>query len=156
MLFPNCEVRACPNETTLRTFLEGHREPMRLAVLDRHGTPQIATLWFRYEAGALWGVSHAEAWLTRRLQRAPKVGFEISTGLAPYRGLRGQGTVALFPEAGGAQLDHLLARYGIGEGSRLARWLQGRRDQEWALRLAPSKATFWDYAPRMTEPRAHG
>jgi len=84
------------------------------------------------------------------------VGFEISTGLAPYRGLRGQGTVTLLPEAGGAQLDHLLARYGIGEGSRLARWLQGRRDQEWALRLAPSKATFWDYAPRMTEPRPHG
>ncbi|MEE3108821.1 MAG: hypothetical protein VX323_02115, partial [Pseudomonadota bacterium] len=79
MLFPNCEVGACPDETTLRIFLEEHREPMRLAVLDRQGLPQIATLWFRYEAGALWGVSHAEAWLTRRLQRVPKVGFEIST-----------------------------------------------------------------------------
>ena len=156
MLFPNCEVGACPDETTLRIFLEEHREPMRLAVLDRQGLPQIATLWFRYEAGALWGVSHAEAWLTRRLQRVPMVGFEISTGFAPYRGLRGQGTVTLLPDDGGPQLDRLLARYGIGEHSRLARFLQGRRDREWALRLAPSKATFWDYASRMREPEAHG
>ena len=91
MLFPNCEVGACPDETTLRIFLEEHREPMRLAVLDRQGLPQIATLWFRYEAGALWGVSHAEAWLTRRLQRVPKVGLRslrasLPTGAFEVRG----------------------------------------------------------------------
>ena len=153
MLFPQCPVRGCPDNETVTTFLETHREPMRLAVLDRRGRPQIATLWFAYGDGFLWAVSHADAWLTRRLEEAPEVGFEISTGHAPYRGLRGQGTVSVLPEVGGARLDELLARYGIAPASRLARWLQSRREAEWALRLAPSKATYWDFAARMQPPQ---
>lgn len=151
MVFPQCPVRGCPDDSTLVAFLDTHREPMRLAVLDRRGRPQIATLWFCYGEGALWAVSHAEAWLTKRLREAPEVGFEISSGHAPYRGLRGQGTVTLLPEAGGVRLDELLARYRMAPESRLARWLQSRRDAEWALRLAPSRATYWDYAARMKE-----
>ena len=123
MLFPNCEVGACPDETTLRIFLEEHREPMRLAVLDRQGLPQIATLWFRYEAGALWGVSHAEAWLTRRLQQVPKVGSKSLRGSLPTgafevrdRLLRTMGPAAGSP-AGPLRRG----------GTRLARFLQGRK-----------------------------
>ena len=43
----------------------------------------------------------------------------------------------------------LVERYLGGSGSRLARWLLGRRDEEVGLRITPQWLTSWDFSARM-------
>ena len=51
---------------------------------------------------------------------------------------------------GGSILEALVDRYVGTRESGFARWLLSRRDDEMAIRIAPTKVSSWDFARRMS------
>ena len=123
--------------------------PLRLACLDRDGSPHVLSLWYLFEDGAFWCATSPDAWVVERLRADPRCGFEIAGDLPPYRGIRGKGRAELNPDRGEAVLGALVDRYLGGRGSRFARWLLDRSQDEMAIRIVPSRITSWDYTRRM-------
>ncbi len=107
------------------------------------------SLWFLYEDGAFWCATNGKARLVDYLQSQPRCGFEVAGDTPPYRGVRGKGTAAIVPEAGGDILVRLLRRYAIDPDSTLARSLLAKIDQEVAVRISPTRITSWDFTRRM-------
>ena len=56
-------------------FLEAARMPIRLACIGADGFPRVVSLWYRYEGGSFYCVTHRDAKLTALLQGNTKVGF---------------------------------------------------------------------------------
>ncbi len=83
------------------------------------------------------------------LKQDPLCGFEIAPDTIPYHGVRGQGRVTLTRTGAGELLERLIHRYLEGTDSTLAQWLLSRADQEYAVRIAPTWATSWDFSHRM-------
>lgn len=123
---------------------------MRLAVLTPEGYPAIASLWYIWHQDALWCVTHRDAWLVKRLQADPRIGFEIAVNEMPYKGVRGQANATLLPELGPEILELALTRY-LGGGSRLGAWLRSRATEEVAIRLDVKQFSTWDYSERMAD-----
>lgn len=124
--------------------------PLRLACLDRDGSPHVLSLWYLFEDGAFWCATSPDAWVVERLRADPRCGFEIAGDLPPYRGIRGKGRAELNPERGEAVLGALVDRYLGGRDSRFARWLLDRSRDEMAIRIVPSRTSSWDYTRRMS------
>lgn len=123
--------------------------PVRLATSGGSG-PIVQSLWFLHDAGALWCATQADSLVAQRVRRDARVGWEVSADDPPYRGVRGRGTVTVVedPEAAGAVLRRLIARYGQ-TGTELEAWLIRRISTEVALRIDDLVVTSWDYSPRM-------
>ena len=134
---------------SIEQWLQDTVIPLRLASAGGQG-PIVQSLWFLYEEGALWCATQADSMVTTRVRREPKVGWEVSPDLPPYRGARGRGTVSVVddPELAGDVLRQLIVRYGQG-GTELESWLLSRVSTEVALRIDDLVVTSWDYSPRM-------
>ncbi|MEQ8486530.1 MAG: pyridoxamine 5'-phosphate oxidase family protein [Pseudomonadales bacterium] len=122
--------------------------PLRLGIAAARA-PLIVPLWFRYEDGGFWCVTHRDAHVLEAVREQPSCAIDISTNDVPYRGVRGAGTVRVVPERGPELIEFMVERYLGGSGSRLARWLLGRRDEEVGLRITPQWLTSWDFSARM-------
>lgn len=141
-----------PNESPsaeLERFLAKTVVPLRLACLDRDGSPHVLSLWYLFEDGAFWCATSPKAWVVERLRADPRCGFEIAGDHPPYRGIRGKGRAELDPNRGEAVLGALVDRYLGGRDSRFARWLIDRSQDEMAIRIVPSRTSTWDYTRRM-------
>ena len=132
-------------------FLETARMPIRLACIGADGFPRVVSLWYRYEGGSFYCVTHRDAKLTALLQGNTKVGFEVSPNEPPYHGVRGQGIVTLHAEGGAATLESHLHRYLGGTSSELARWLLSRARDELLVEVAITRLFSWDYRERMSD-----
>lgn len=123
--------------------------PIRLATSGTTG-PIVQSLWFVFDDDALWCATQRESTVAQRIRRDPRVGWEVSPDLPPYRGVRGRGTAEIrdSPRLSEDLLRRLLARYGQS-GSALASWLLGRIDSEIVLRITDLDVTSWDYSSRM-------
>jgi nitroimidazol reductase NimA-like FMN-containing flavoprotein (pyridoxamine 5'-phosphate oxidase superfamily) len=131
-------------------FLAETVVPLRLACLDREGSPHVLSLWYLWQDDAIWLATRPDAWVVERLRADPRCGFEIAGDAPPYRGLRGKGRAELVPERGEAMLGALVDRYLGGRESRFARWLLERGRDEMAIRIVPTRTTTWDYSRRMS------
>lgn len=131
-------------------FLGRARVPLRLGIAT-DTAPLIVPLWFRYEAGVFWCVTHRDAYVVDAVDAEPDCAIDISTNSVPYQGVRGQGTVSVVPERGSALIETMLVRYFGGTDSSLARWLLDRRDEEVGLRIEPRWLTSWDFSARMSD-----
>lgn len=129
-------------------WLTGARIPIRLAVLTLRG-PLVVSLWYRFDAGALWCATGADADIVSHIQADPRVGVEIAPDLPPYRGVRGTGRATIVPDLGQATLDRLLDRYLDPVNDALASWLRERADDEVAIRIDQLTLTSWDFSGRM-------
>jgi nitroimidazol reductase NimA-like FMN-containing flavoprotein (pyridoxamine 5'-phosphate oxidase superfamily) len=134
----------------LEDFLARALVPLRLGI-DTDDGPLIVPLWFRYQEGVFWCVTHRDAFLVEAVRARPVCAIDISTNTVPYRGVRGQVSVEVVPERGAALIEHMLERYFGGTDSGLARWLLDRRDEEVGLRIAPRWLTSWDFSERMDD-----
>jgi len=134
----------------LQDFLERAVVPLRLGIETDDG-PLIVPLWFRFENGGFWCVTHRDAYLVEAVRDRPECAIDVSTNGVPYRGVRGQGRVEIVPERGSALIEHMLVRYFGGTDGGLARWLLDRRDEEVGLRIAPRWLTSWDFSERMDD-----
>lgn len=135
----------------IEDFLTESALPMRLACIGDDGFPRVVSVWYRYEAPTLLGVTHRDASLVTLLRRNSRVGFEIAPDRPPYRGVRGQGRVQMRALGQDATLQQLLGRYLGGEQSRLAQWLLKRSEDEILLTVKPTRLFSWDYRERMAD-----
>lgn len=135
--------------------LDNSRIPLRLAFNDDEGFPRIVSLWYQYCDGDFLCATHEDSWIVKQIERRPEVGFEIAANEPPYFGIRGTGTVSVYPMDGGPLLDDLLGRYLGNCDSSFARFLLSRKDAELVLRITPIKQTSWDYSKRMEGALAH-
>jgi hypothetical protein len=134
----------------IREFLIETTVPIRLACHDVNGFPLVCSLWFCYHDDCLWCVSQDTSYIVKRLQADNKVAFDIGVNTPPYRGIRGQGETTLLRQPSADMLEAMLNRYQIDLSSKLAKWLSGRIDSEYAIRIDIKKISAWDYTPRMS------
>ena len=133
----------------LDRFLADTIVPLRLACLDRDGSPHVLSLWYLWRDGAIWCATRPDAWVVSRLRADPRGRLGVAGGGPPFRGLRGQGRAGLLPEQGEALLGELVDRYLGGRDGRFAGWLLARSAGEMAIRILPARTSRWDYSRRM-------
>jgi hypothetical protein len=136
---------------TIEHYLRDTVVPIRLASMDKGGCPVVLSLWYLYEDGVIWCATQRTAQVVKRLERAPRCGFEIAADRIPYRGIRGRADVTIDPGSGATILARLIERYLGGTESRLATRLLARAESEVALRLDALRVSTWDFTERMAE-----
>ena len=129
-------------------WLRGARIPVRLAVLAPRG-PLVVSLWYRYQDGALWCATRANADVVEHITADPRVGIEVGPDVPPYRGVRGTGRATVVPEDGRTMLDALLSRYLDPVNDDLAALLTRNADDEVAIRIDQLRLSSWDFSGRM-------
>ncbi len=133
----------------IEQFLVQSSVPARIACNARHGFPLLNSLWYEYRDASLWFATHRSSTILDHLQRDSRCAFEIAVNEPPYCGVRGQAKAEISREGAEALLERLIDRYLEGTSPELARWLLGRADQEFLIRLRPTWLTSWDYSARM-------
>jgi len=73
----------------------------------------------------------------------------VSENRPPYRGVRGNGSATLSPDADKSVLRDLVERYLGDTDSELARWLLAEEREEVRIRVRPDRVYSWDYSDRM-------
>ena len=134
----------------IEAFLAESSFPVRLACVAADGYPRVVSLWYRYQGGRLFCVSHQNSSLVKLLKQRPQVGFEIAPNEPPYHGVRGQGVAELSPLTDDT-LQDLLQHYLGGTDSTLGRWLLSRSEEEVLITVEPHRFYSWDYRQRMSD-----
>lgn len=129
--------------------LENCRIPLRLAFIDGNEFPRIVSLWFQYANDCFLCATHKDSWIAKQLKQHEKVGFEIASNAPPYQGVRGTGTVDIFPLNEAPLLEELVSRYLGDNESDFAQFLLKRKEDELVLRINPTKLSSWDYSDKM-------
>ena len=138
------------DQSGIFSFLNENTIPIRLAVIqDKH--PLICSVWFSADPETLVisCVSHRKSQLVKSLMADPRVGFEIALNDPPYKGVRGKGNAKLTQENVSNSLQEVIVRFLGSTNSNLARWLLGRAEEEYVIKITPSWITSWDYSERM-------
>jgi nitroimidazol reductase NimA-like FMN-containing flavoprotein (pyridoxamine 5'-phosphate oxidase superfamily) len=138
-------------EAEMIAFLTAATIPMRLAVIDNRGRPLVASHWFRYGDGHFYCAIHSSSLVAKLAARNPGCGFEIAGDTIPYHGVRGQGTVELLTAGAEENLRELILRYLGDTESALAKWLLGRAEGEYLVKITPAWVTSWDFRERMAK-----
>jgi nitroimidazol reductase NimA-like FMN-containing flavoprotein (pyridoxamine 5'-phosphate oxidase superfamily) len=131
-------------------FLEAQKIPIRLCCKRADGYPLVCSMWYAFDGKHLWCAVNENALLRKLLAQDNKVAFEVAPNEMPYRGVRGHGDAELVRADAADVLVRLLQRYEIDENSRLSKWLLGRKDREYAIKITPKFLTAWDYSQRMS------
>lgn len=139
------------SESQIDEFLQESVFPLRLACTAADGFPRVVSVWFRFEDGRFYCVSHRDSPLVALLRDSNKVGFEVAPNQPPYCGVRGQGIATLAAEGAGEALEILLQRYLGAKESSLGNWLLSRRDEELLISIEPHRIFSWDYRQRMSD-----
>lgn len=139
------------SESQINEYLQHSVFPLRLACNAADGFPRVVSVWFRYQRGRFFCVSHRDSLLIALLRESDKVGFEVSPNKPPYCGVRGRGIATLADEGAGEELEQLLQRYLGSADSSLGNWLMSRRDEEVLINIEPQHMFSWDYRQRMSD-----
>lgn len=137
------------SDDRLETFLRESTIPMRIATRRPDGSLWMVTLWYRYRDGVFECATGAGADIVRFLRTDPEVAFDVSTNDPPYRGVRGNGTARIAPDADKATLRSLLDRYLRDTESPFAERLLSGDREELQIRIEPDELHSWDYTDRM-------
>ncbi len=131
------------------SFLAETVVPVRIACETPAERLWMVSLWFRYEDGTVRCATARSADLVTYLEHRDHVAFEVSTNDPPYRGVRGNGSVAVSTDEDKRLLASLLDRYLGGTDSALARRLLDRPEEEVVIDLTPERLYSWDFGDRM-------
>lgn len=137
------------DEDAATAFLQGSTVPIRVATHRPDGSLWLVALWYRYREGGFDCATWANAHVVRYLRDDSQVGFDVSTNDPPYRGVRGNGTASLSPDADKAVLRTLVERYLGDAETPLVRWLLDDAREEVHVRIHPDAMHTWDYTRRM-------
>ena len=114
----------------------------RLGTINPDGTPHIAPVWYRYEAGEIRILTDRGSQKHRNIERDPRVTVCIDGDTPPYHTVlvRGRAKVA---DAPGPEWRLALAVHYLGEenGRRYVEANDGEGGI--MLRIAPEKVTGW-------------
>ena len=136
------------NVAEVTAYLAATQNPLRLSVMSGK-RPLIVPLWFLHDDAGLWCASKRDSFIVRKIRAQHGCGFDISDNTIPYRGVRGQGTVAIVAGDGERVLRQLIDRYLPNPESEFARWLLAGVDQEVAILIEPAWLSAWDFSARM-------
>ncbi|WP_134670516.1 pyridoxamine 5'-phosphate oxidase family protein [Halorussus marinus] len=136
-------------EPAVESYLAEAAIPIRLACHRPDGSLWLVALWYRYRDGVFECATGANADVVGYLRGDSAVAFEVSENRPPYRGVRGNGTAALSPDADKSVLRDLVERYLGDAGSPLAEWLLSEDREEVRIRIRPDRVHSWDYSDRM-------
>ena len=125
--------------------------PIRIACVTEGAWPLVMSLWYTFSDGTIFCATQNSAKIVRYLRNEPKCGFEVSSEIPPYRGVRGQGIARIDESRGKEILEILLDRYGIGRSSSLGKVLLSKGDDEVAIEIQPVRVFDWDYTRRMRD-----
>jgi hypothetical protein len=139
------------SEAEISSFLTATAIPVRIAT-STDSYPTLCSVWYMFDDqnGDLLCVSHQNSQLVTDLKANEKCSFEIAPNEPPYCGVRGKAIVTLSKDNALETLSTLIHRYLGNTDSGLAKWLLGRIDEEYVLRLTPVQLTSWDYSERMS------
>ena len=139
------------SEAKVSSFLSTSTIPMRIAT-STTSFPTLCSVWYMFDEqqGDLLCVSHENSRLVSDLMENQKCSFEIAPNDPPYCGVRGKAVVTLSKDNALETLNTVMPRYLGGTESRLAKWLIGRSEEEYVVRLTPVQLTSWDYSERMS------
>jgi hypothetical protein len=137
------------NKQETEMYLTDARYPLRLSCVGSDGFPRVVSLWYSYEAGYFYCVTHQASKIASLLLADSRVGFEVSPNEPPYCGVRGQGRARLDPLGQSPMLQRLLDNYLGDTESKLASWLVSRSDEELLIQIEPVRLYTWDYRERM-------
>ena len=132
-------------------YLTDRRIPIRLSCRTPAGGLWMLSLWYVFRDGALHCATGADADVVRYLRADPGVAFEVSDNEAPYRGVRGAGTVTLSSDEDKRLLRELMERYLGGTDHELGRRLLRPEREEVHVRIDPSRVYTWDFGDRMAD-----
>ncbi|MEN9728074.1 MAG: hypothetical protein RL434_2440 [Pseudomonadota bacterium] len=121
----------------IATLLSAHHSPVRLSSLSPNGYPLISTLWFLFEEGCFWCITHQSTLMRRNLAANPRCAFEITLDDARYKLLRGQGDAELHLEQGRRITEAMISRYLPDPAGAMAEALRARIPTEYAVRIVP-------------------
>jgi hypothetical protein len=139
------------SEAEICSFLATSTIPLRIAT-STTSYPTLCSVWYTFDEqqGDFLCVSHENSQLVSDLMTNPKCAFEIAPNEPPYCGVRGKAVVTLSKDHALETLSALIPHYLGDTDSGLAKWLIGRSDEEYVLRLTPVQLTSWDYSERMS------
>ena len=136
---------------TIERFLSKARQPLRLATTNGSGFPQITSLWFAFNADALWCCTQQHSLVAKHIARDERVGFEIAVNDPPYLGVSGFGRAELLREDATDLLKSLTSRH-LSEGdTALKQWLMSRVATEVIIKVVPEHIPSWDFSGRMAK-----
>jgi len=140
------------NRSEIHQFLLSSKIPIRIATVTTD-FPTLCSVWYLFdpEREELVCATHEKSQLALELLANNKCAFEVSPNDPPYMGVRGKAEVTLSRENVHDTLTSLIERYLDNTESGLAKWLLGRADEEYILRLKPARLTSWDYSKRMSK-----
>lgn len=139
------------SESEVCSFLASSTIPMRVAT-NTGSYPTLCSVWYAFDEpqGDFICVSHENSQLVSDLLANQKCSFEIAPNDPPYCGVRGKAMATLSKDYALETLSAVIPRYLGDTESRLAKWLIGRSDEEYVIRLRPVQLTSWDYSERMS------
>ena len=125
--------------------------PIRIAYLNSHGVPGVISLWYVQINDKIYCATKKNAKLISYLEKNPSCGFEIAADKLPYKGIRGNGIVKIFPNKGKEILDVLIDKYLGDTTSTLSDFLKTHSEKEVAIEITPQKISNYDYSQRMKD-----
>jgi PPOX class probable F420-dependent enzyme len=111
-----------------------------LATVGRDGRPQMSTVWFLVEDGAVRFSLHSDRQKTKNLQANPAIGVHIQDQANPGRYLEIRGDVRIEPDDDYAFADRVGAKYG---GADL-RVMDGGRPSRMVVTVEPTRVVAVD------------
>lgn len=114
----------------------------RLATVRADGTPHIAPIWFRFEAGEFLILTERGSQKHKNIERDPRVELCIDDERAPYHTVLVRGRVRV-EEAPGAEWRTALAIHYLGDDAGRRYIAENMHPNDVMLRVTPSKVTGW-------------
>jgi PPOX class probable F420-dependent enzyme len=128
------------NERQLR-FVDAARIG-RLGTANRDGTPHIAPVWYKFDAGVFLVLTERGSQKHKNIERDPRVAFCIDDERAPYHTVLVRARVTV-EEAPGREWREALAISYLGEENG-RRYIAGNmHPNDVMLRIVPEKVSGW-------------
>lgn len=120
---------------------------LRIATIDRRGTPHIVPVWYMYSAGKFYIGTNTRTSKARNVRGNPKVSFCIDVGVnsPDIHGVMGTGNARLILDKKRVRsiAGKILLRYFRTLGNRSAQGLLD--DTDCIIEVTPRKVTSWKF-----------
>jgi PPOX class probable F420-dependent enzyme len=128
------------SERQLR-FLEKPRIG-RLATVRRDGSPHVAPVWYRFDAGQFLVLTERGSQKHKNIERDPRVEFCIDDERPPYHTVLVRAHVTV-EDAPGREWREALAIHYLGEDAGRRYIAENMHANDVMLRILPEKVTGW-------------
>ena len=138
------------NEITaeVRDFLESMRVPCVISTLRPDGHPITSATWYGFVDDDIVVSTPAGRNKARNVRQDPRISFLVDTKEMPYRGVAIEGLAEVVPDADGAAIGAIVARYlGAEAAAQMLSRIDGMGERV-ILRIRAKRVRPWAIEPR--------